>query len=111
MLNQPPQVLLTAISHLESSSMIKKGRNISDIVSSILNNNIDMKQKFSRPALQHDLLFKAEYDHLGSYGSCVECDKEQLVNRKPQNIYEPQIHYGLIASGNKVIKHTVVGLD
>lgn len=58
MLNQPPQVLLTAIGHLESNSMIKKGRNISDIVSSVLSNNVDMKQKFSRPALQHDLLLK-----------------------------------------------------
>lgn len=48
---------------------------------------------------------KAEYDHLESNGSCVECDREKLVNRKPQSTYEPQIHYGLIASGNKVIKH------
>jgi nucleoside phosphorylase len=63
-----------------------------------------MKSKFFHPP-GHDLLFKAEYDHPESEDSCVKCRRNRLVDREPRTSNEPQVHYGLIASGNQVMKH------
>jgi hypothetical protein len=38
-LNQPPQIILTTISQLESTNMIERGRDISDILSDIFQKN------------------------------------------------------------------------
>ena len=35
----------------------------------------------------------------------MNCDVRQLIHRDPRTSDEPQIHYGLIASGNQVLKH------
>jgi len=65
-------------------------------------------QKFARPALEHDRLFKATYHHVGSYGSgCAECDDGELV-RRPQRsaneAHELVFHQGRIATGNSDIQ-------
>jgi nucleoside phosphorylase len=104
-LNQPPQMLLTAISQLQSVNLIKKNHSISDTLSDIFEKNPDMSSEFFPPPPQYDRLFKAEYDHPKSEDTCVRCDKKYLVDRKPRTSNEPQVHYGLIASGNQVMKH------
>jgi nucleoside phosphorylase len=105
-LNQPPQMLLTAISQLQSTNLInKKNHSISDILSDIFDKNPDMSSEFFLPPPQHDRLFDAEYDHPECEDTCVRCDKKYLVDRRPRALYEPRVHYGLIASGNQVIKH------
>jgi nucleoside phosphorylase len=103
-LNQPPLILLTAVSQLESTNMIEGRRGISDILTDIFDRNPSMKSKFFHPP-DHDLLFKAEYDHPESEDTCVKCWRNYLVNREPRTSNEPQVHYGLIASGNQVMKH------
>ncbi|GAB1193391.1 hypothetical protein APSETT444_002607 [Aspergillus pseudonomiae] len=55
--------------------------------------------------LDQDLLFDSEYDHCGSENTCDNCDKTRLVTRPARLTYDPIIHYGLIASGNQVVKH------
>jgi nucleoside phosphorylase len=105
-LNQPPQTLLTAISQLQSTNLIKENHGISDILSDIFERNPNMTSEFFHPPpLEHDRLFKAEYDHPESEDTCVRCDRSHLVDRKLRTSNEPQVHYGLIASGNQVIKH------
>jgi nucleoside phosphorylase len=104
-LNQPPQILLTTISQLESTNMVSGDHMISETLSGILGKNPNMKSEFFRPPLEQDQLFHATYDHLESEDTCVKCDKSHLINRKPRTSTEPQVHYGLIASGNQVIKH------
>jgi nucleoside phosphorylase len=103
-LNLPPQILLTTISQLESTNMIKKNHNISAILSNIFEKHPDMKSEFFRPAPEHDQLFHAPYDHLASEDTCASCDRSYLVDREPRTSNEPQVHYGLIASGNQVMK-------
>jgi nucleoside phosphorylase/tetratricopeptide (TPR) repeat protein len=104
-LNQPPQILLAAISQLQSTNMIKGNHGISDILSDIFEKNPDMTSEFFRPLPEHDRLFNAKYDHPVSEDTCVQCDRIYLVDRKPRTSNEPQVHYGLIASGNQVMKH------
>ena len=62
------------------------------------------------------MLFKADYSHVNEdtdcgaipdnddgddEESCQFCDRAQVVKRKPRDM---RIHYGLIASGNQVVK-------
>jgi nucleoside phosphorylase len=104
-LNQPPQILLTAISQLQSTNLIKGNHGISDVLSDISKKNPVMSPEFFPPPPQHDRLFSAEYDHPESEDTCVRCDRSHLVDREPRASNEPQVHYGLIASGNQVMKH------
>ncbi|KAN0087168.1 hypothetical protein V8E54_000856 [Elaphomyces granulatus] len=107
MMNQPPQVLLNAIARLHADEILGNDQSIVEVISNALNMNVKTKSKslFSRPADEHDRLFNPAYDHLPSEDTCTNCDKRQLIHRHPRTSDEPQIHYGLIASGNQVMKH------
>ncbi|KAN0086959.1 putative kinesin [Elaphomyces granulatus] len=107
MMNQPPQVLLNAIARLHADEILGNNQSIVEVMSNALNTNVQTKSKslFSRPADEHDRLFNPAYDHLPGEDTCINCDKKQLINRHPRTSDEPQIHYGIIASGNQVMKH------
>ncbi|GFF23679.1 isoform 4 of kinesin light chain [Aspergillus udagawae] len=103
-LNKPPQTLLTHVAHLESQQMIRREDAISTIVQDVLNRNPDMKDRFSPPNQQSDYLFRSSYRHADPKSNCEKCDKGQLVCRPPRTTNTPHIHYGLIASGDQVMK-------
>ncbi|GIK05802.1 hypothetical protein Aspvir_009915 [Aspergillus viridinutans] len=103
-LNKPPQTLLTHVAHLESRQMIRREDAISTIVRDVLGRNPDMKDRFSPPNQQSDYLFRSSYHHADPESNCEKCDKEQLVCRPPRTANTPHIHYGLIASGDQVMK-------
>jgi nucleoside phosphorylase len=99
-LNQPPQVLLTSITRLQADQMSGNSHSIARILSEIH----DTKSVFTCPGQEQDQLFYPTYDHMESEDTCTKCDKQQLVLREQRTSEEPEIHYGLIASGNKVMK-------
>jgi nucleoside phosphorylase len=101
-LNKPPAVLLMAVSQLQSDSMMGKAP-IGQIVEDVLQKYEGMRGQFARP--NQDLLFNSVYDHQSSNPDCSTCDQIQLVNRAPRATNEPYIHYGLVASGNQVMKN------
>ncbi|KAN0070729.1 hypothetical protein V8E54_010894 [Elaphomyces granulatus] len=105
MMNQPPQVLLNAIARLHADDIMGQNRSISDMISNVLNENVEMKAPCSRPADEQDTLFNSAYDHPQREDTCINCDKRHLIHRDPRTSDEPRIHYGLIASGNQVMKH------
>src|SRR5712664_36463 len=107
MMNQPPKVLLNAIARLHSDEILVNNQSILYLISNALNTNVQTKSRplFSRPADEHDRLFNPAYDHPQSEDTCINCDKRELIHRHPRTLDEPQIHYGLIASGNQVMKH------
>ncbi|KAF4186740.1 hypothetical protein CNMCM7927_005127 [Aspergillus lentulus] len=100
-LNKPPQILLTALSQMRCDTM-QPNTQIGRIPSDYLQSNQTMQGRFARPA--NDWLFHSTYDHQSSSKDCSSCDKNQLVQRAPRANDEPHIHYGLIASGNQVMK-------
>ncbi|KAF9885862.1 hypothetical protein FE257_012334 [Aspergillus nanangensis] len=100
-LNKPPQTLLSAISKTSSDSM-RRGLDIESRISKILNMCPEMGKQFSRP--DKDRLFHAGYIHSDENPDCSTCDQSQLVKRPPRTD-ESHIHYGLIASGNQVMKN------
>jgi Phosphorylase superfamily len=103
-LNKPPQILLNAISQLTAN--YKRGTvGISEILSDALAKNPKMTPYFTNPGPEQDRLFRATYDHIKHQETCSMCDTNQLVNRKSRPCGEPEIHYGVIASANQVMKH------
>ncbi|KAF7170283.1 hypothetical protein CNMCM5623_002744 [Aspergillus felis] len=99
-LNKPHPILLKAVAQLESDYMTGKNL-VSKIIGDALQTE-EIRTKFSRP--ECDWLFQSTYDHKGNEANCSACDQKQLVDRRPRTTTEPYIHYGLIASGDQVIK-------
>ncbi|KAJ5889620.1 hypothetical protein N7504_010430 [Penicillium tannophilum] len=103
MLNQPPTILLTAVSKMQARDMMRKDERILEEMSKVFSLHPNMEAEFSRP-FKEDCLFLSTYSHLESQNSCAKCDAKQRVQREVRVSKEPRIHYGLIASGNRVIK-------
>ncbi|BCS21505.1 uncharacterized protein APUU_21937A [Aspergillus puulaauensis] len=99
--NRPPPVLLSAVSQMRSNHMVN-GLEIQATIADKVARHEYMKEHFSRP--DRDWLFNATYNHCKNATDCSACDQMQLVDRISRKSLEPRIHYGLIASGNQVIK-------
>ncbi|KAL2812396.1 hypothetical protein BJX63DRAFT_247837 [Aspergillus granulosus] len=103
-LNKPPQMLLMHLSQLEAMRMTHSEDAVSNIVWDVLERNPSMKQRFSPPNHFSDLLFHSSYCHANVEDDCEGCDKEQLIQRPLRDARTPYVHYGLIASGDQVMK-------
>jgi nucleoside phosphorylase len=103
-LNKPPPVLLTAVSKLQAEHGLKPSR-IADLLLEAVARNPGMKEKFAYRGELQDILFDSEYDHPDSENTCNKCDTRRLITRPARASHDPVIHYGLIASGNQVMKH------
>lgn len=55
----------------------------------------------------HDKLFMPFYIHTQGK-NCDTCDSDQEIEREEREVLDPQIHYGLIASGNRLVKDAAV---
>lgn len=104
MMNQPPQILLTAIARLRTGEIGGHNPKITEIVLDLLNTNAGMKSQCPRPAEEQDRLFNAAYNHQEGEETCAKCDQRYLLSRDSRLLDGPQVHYGLIASGNQVMK-------
>ncbi|KAF3096547.1 hypothetical protein TWF102_006527 [Orbilia oligospora] len=120
-LNKPPKRFLTAIAKLKSDYLLQhsnqsglsggnsQNNNVSEIIANALKNGT-VPQTFSRPpntANDSDRLFRASYEHPFMNSSCDECNPSMIVGRESRPHDQPYIHYGLIASGNQVMKHGI----
>ncbi|KAH7135522.1 pfs domain-containing protein [Dendryphion nanum] len=100
-LSPPPKVLLNAVSQLRAN----QHRRISSLAVHLA--VFDQLQDFSREAAGADILFEATYNHDGG-ASCEQCSKERIVHHKKRRPEEEvTTHYGIIASGNQVMKDGV----
>ena len=98
-LNAPPQVLRQAVANLQARH-ICDGGNISSYLAVIENK----AKRFSRPPSESDILFSSACEHVHGESTCEKCDLSQAVSRKSRDHNDVVIHYGTIASGNRVIK-------
>jgi nucleoside phosphorylase len=101
-MNQPSPVLLTSIARLQADQIMGIQRSISEILSNKLEQDAVLRSAFLRP--KWDYLFPSHYAHVELEDTCEKCDMQQLAHRNPRSSKDPQIHYGLIASGNQVMK-------
>ncbi|KAK6518203.1 hypothetical protein TWF506_005362 [Arthrobotrys conoides] len=103
-LKKPSQALLTAINKLRADHEVSHSQ-ISTFLSEMLDKNPQMRAKYNYQGREHDFLFEAGYDHVESQDTCEFCNKTRLIDRHTRSQTSPMIHYGLIASGNQVMKH------
>ncbi|KAG9594490.1 Pfs, NACHT and ankyrin domain protein, partial [Aureobasidium melanogenum] len=111
MLNRPPLALLNALSNLQARH-IQFASKISLYVNKMLEHYPRMKK--SRPktpiymyqGVENDKLFDPTYLHMGG-PSCTACEPAREIPRDARDSIDPEIHYGIIASGNTLVKDAI----
>ncbi|KAH8701007.1 nucleoside phosphorylase domain-containing protein, partial [Talaromyces proteolyticus] len=112
-LNQPPMVLRTAVSGLKTQYE-SEGHQLEEAINRILEKKPRLKKKYKRPDLSSDRLYQSVVIHpLNDDTNCgVVCgdDPSNLILRPERIAYEdnPAVHYGLIASGNQLMKDALL---
>ncbi|KLP20476.1 Uncharacterized protein LW94_9764 [Fusarium fujikuroi] len=64
------------------------------------------KRNYTHPGAANDRLYKSEYTHV-SGATCSKCDSAWEVEREDRDSTDPEIHYGIIASGDSLVKDAV----
>jgi len=103
-LNSPPRALLTAVGTMRAAGLTDNPHYPAYLQTAIRRTDRTRKN-FGRPTANSDRLFQAVHDHPASSSSCDGCLAEWEETRDEREDNDPQSHYGIIASGNKVIKH------
>ncbi|KAL2815197.1 hypothetical protein BJX63DRAFT_431016 [Aspergillus granulosus] len=98
--SHPPQVTLLAVSNLQAGHRLGKQK-MTDYIDDMTNRY----PGFSHPGIGSDVLFHSDYDHPEGTASCEGCDFAHRIFRKARPSTRPVVHYGLIASGNRVMRH------
>ncbi|KAL9483571.1 hypothetical protein ACSS6W_002360 [Trichoderma asperelloides] len=110
-LNQPPAVLRTAVA-LISGQYESDGHGLEEDINSILQKKKRLQKMYSRPDPSSDRLYQSEVVHPGDCDSCLAiCGTDpKIVQRHERTEDEDNsaIHYGIIASGNQLMKDALV---
>ncbi|KAI0445831.1 ankyrin repeat-containing domain protein [Xylaria telfairii] len=101
--HRPAQHLRTAVGALKAQHEMEPSK-IPVILRRIAEQRPHMEEYTCRETLK-DLLFESAYEHPESESACDRCDHSRLVKRAPRRNNDPVIHYGVIASGDQVIKY------
>ncbi|WXC47991.1 hypothetical protein QX201_007706 [Fusarium graminearum] len=122
-LNNPPTSLRTALAKLNTENELN-GSKIPEYLDEMKKKWPRLASKYLRNESLEDVLFKADYSHVSENTtncdgtptsddeeeeeeeekeeeSCKFCDRAKIVKRKNRDM---RVHYGLIASGNRIIK-------
>ena len=104
MLNTPPQPLLSAVQSLKARHMLRDSE-VGGYLEAMLVKYPQLADKFGHQGPEYDELFEADYEHSDG-DTCTSCDWWRLVPKRPYRLDDrPQIHYGIIASGDEVVRH------
>ncbi|KAF3023649.1 hypothetical protein E8E14_013213 [Neopestalotiopsis sp. 37M] len=101
----PPPRLRSAVNNMRSDHRLNDSK-IEEFVTEMLQRGRRLNV-YRRPAGDSDILFHHGYAHPPDQPSCISCDREQVVARSPRQWDGPEIHYGLIASGDRVMRSAV----
>jgi hypothetical protein len=96
-LNTPPTVLLNAVAKLRANHY--RGRSSLSVHLS----TIDRLPRFAHENAGPDVLFESTYNHVRG-PTCDQCDKDKIVQRATHSNQETVVQYGMITSGNQVMK-------
>jgi len=98
MLNQPPEILLSAIGKMKSAP-----RKHSQFRAYLESDDFKDEPEFAeRPEV--DRLFEATHIHASRGPTCSGCKSDYEIARPPRKTSGPVVHYGTIASGDQVMK-------
>ncbi|USP82664.1 hypothetical protein yc1106_09938 [Curvularia clavata] len=108
-MDKPPITLRNAVMSLQTSYQLN-GHQLDDAINEVLEQKPRLKREYKRPDPNTDSLYLSKVTHPG--GDELRCTEVcgdnplELVPRKPrtQDDDNPTIHYGRVASGNKLVK-------
>jgi nucleoside phosphorylase len=102
-LRPPPTVLLTALSNLQSQHDLD-GSQIPKFLAEMIKRRPNLaKSGYGYPGPENDCLFCSH--HEGPTDSqCTRC-QDGTIQREARDDQHPVVHYGVIASGNELIKN------
>lgn len=101
----PPSIVRGAVELMRSDHLVAQNK-AEHFVSAMLQRNPRLSV-YQSPSVESDLLFETNYNHPSSNSTCDGCDPTRVIDRPPRSFRGPEIHYGLIASGDRVIKSAV----
>ncbi|KAJ6086763.1 hypothetical protein N7467_005677 [Penicillium canescens] len=117
-LDSPPTILKTALSTLKAKHEME-GSVVPKFLEEMERKWPMLAPRYTRRETLEDMLFPAEYQHVEvsdttrasrkdaeeGQNTCAGCDHNKLLQRKHRDM---QVHYGLIASGNQVVKDGIL---
>ncbi|CVK94712.1 uncharacterized protein FPRN_10066 [Fusarium proliferatum] len=111
-LNQPPQFLLTAVGALEANYE-GQGHELNERIEEALSKRPRLRKRYGRPLAATDRLYESSHIHreLPTSAACKDnCGEENVISREGRGDDEddPMIHYGLIASSDKLMKDATI---
>ncbi|KAJ5725315.1 uncharacterized protein N7483_006672 [Penicillium malachiteum] len=104
-LDKPPMVLLNVLTRLRARHEISPSK-IPALLQAMLEANPRIRRQktdYRHQGSETDRLFKSQHDHFGGI-SCNMCNSAWEIKRQGRESTEPELHYGIIASGNRLIK-------
>lgn len=105
-LSPPPRLLRSAAVKMQSDHLLSNNK-VEEFVSAMIQKGLRLKS-YQRPPTTTDVLFEADYQHNPrSSSTCDMCDLQKSVHRPCREFEGPEIHYGLIASGDRVMRSAV----
>ncbi|KAK3173306.1 hypothetical protein OEA41_006635 [Lepraria neglecta] len=105
-LNRPPTVLLSAVNTLQARHRMDEPE-LTKYLADMTLKYPKMQEDGTYPGPQHDQLFEAQYNHQEDDDTCASCDRVHMVSRSIRSDGDSAVHYGLIASGNQVMRDGV----
>ncbi|KAJ5966163.1 hypothetical protein N7481_012877 [Penicillium waksmanii] len=113
-LNQPPTVLRTAVSGLDAKYEME-GHRLKEAVETVLGKMPRLRRRYKRPLPESDRLYKSHVVHPSEDAEGIICaDAENgegcliLRTPRPEEEDDPVIHYGSIASANRLMNDALI---
>ncbi|KAG9592527.1 pfs domain-containing protein, partial [Aureobasidium melanogenum] len=100
-LSPPPDALLTTLTDVIAAQEMDEFN-----IAAHLSQLAQRLPAYGFPTKLNDELYQPNHLHMGGK-TCHDCGKENLVQREERSDNIPAIHYGTIASGNRVMKDAV----
>jgi ankyrin repeat protein/nucleoside phosphorylase len=98
----PPPILRSAVEMMRSDHLTKLNK-VNTFLSEMLQKWPGLAD-YQRPPADSDVLFQTDYPHVPDQATCSRCEGTQIVDRPARGSDNPKIHYGLIASGDRVMR-------
>lgn len=102
----PPQALLQALASLQAEHELGESR-VPQLLGAIPRKMARAVNGYIHQGFENDQLFKSSYNHVAGH-DCCSCDATEQVKRGERDSTDPVIHYGIIASGNTLVKDAAI---
>jgi nucleoside phosphorylase len=98
-LDSAPRRVRSVLSEMQSDPALTK-----DPLKDYLQHIEDLDEEYRYPGAGNDTLYMPSYPHPVGERTCTNCSRDNEQQRPRRQSSQPVIHYGTIASGNKVIR-------